>query len=254
MRIYEDIMITDILTVLWKEVRELPFSTGRGFRGGKMGMLIFLFVFGIFMPLQTGPDWVTSPISMLFWAWVPFLLVSSVIADSFAGERERHTLETLLASRLSDRAILFGKLSSGIAYGWVLTFFCMVVGVVALNVVHGKDGFLFYPAANAFGILAITFLVSTLASGLGVLVSLRSATVRQAQQTFSFAFFLVFIPLFALPLLPEEWKMRVFSTLMQAEGNITEIVLTVCGLLFLVDVLLIGASMARFQRSKLILD
>src|SRR5512145_268876 len=146
-------MIGDMLTVLWKEIRELPFMTGGGFRGGKFGMLIFLFVFGIYMPLQTGPKWVTSPVSLLYWVWVPFLLVSSVIADSFAGERERHTLETLLASRLSDRAVLFGKLSAGIAYGWGITTFCMLMGLIALNIVYGRDGLLLYPAANAIGIL-----------------------------------------------------------------------------------------------------
>lgn len=247
-------MITDILTVLWKEIRELPTSMGSGFRGGKFGMLIFLFVFGVFMPLQTGPIWVTSPVSMLYWAWVPFLLVSSVIADSFAGERERHTLETLLASRLSDRAILFGKLSAGIAYGWGLTFVCLLLGLVALNVVHGRDGLLLYPAVNAISILVITFLVSALASGLGVLISLRSATVRQAQQTFSFAFFLVFIPIFAIPILPEEWKVRFFTFFVQAETNVLPLVLTAGGILLVIDALLITVALARFQRAKLILD
>ena len=37
----------------------------------------------------------------VMWMWFSLLLVINVVADSFAGERERHTLETLLASRLS---------------------------------------------------------------------------------------------------------------------------------------------------------
>jgi ABC-2 type transport system permease protein len=247
-------MFTDILTILWKEIRELPFSTGGGFRGGKLGMLIFMAVFGVFLPLQTGPEWVTSPVTLLYWAWVPFLLVSSVIADSFAGERERHTLETLLASRLSDRAILFGKLSAGIAYGWGLTLTCVLIGLITINIVHGRAGLLLYPAPIAIGILALTLLVAALASGLGVLISLRSATVRQAQQTFSFAFLLVFIPMFALPMLPDEWKLRLFTALSQAETNMMPIVLVVGGVLLALDVLLVIAAMVRFQRAKLILD
>ena len=69
-------------------------------------------VFGVFLPLQNGASWVTSPITMVYWAWMPLMLVTGVIADSFAGERERHTLETLLASRLPDRAILLGKVAA----------------------------------------------------------------------------------------------------------------------------------------------
>ncbi|MFZ6030070.1 MAG: ABC transporter permease [Chloroflexota bacterium] len=247
-------MVSDILTVLWKELRELPVAAGGGFRGGKGGMLIFLLVFGVYMPLQSGPGWVTSPLSLLYWAWVPFLLVSSVIADSFAGERERHTLETLLASRLSDKAILFGKLGAGIVYGWGITIACLLLGLVALNLVHGKDGLLLYSPAVGGGILALTFLVAALASGLGVLISLRAATVRQAQQTFSFAFLLVFVPIFALPLLPEAWRVRFSSAVMNVETNLTPLVLVAGCVLLLLDGILIAASLVRFQRSKLILD
>ena len=59
-----------------------------------------------------------------------------MIADSFAGERERHTLETLLASRLSDRAILFGKIAACIAYGWLMAMLCVLVGTITENVSH----------------------------------------------------------------------------------------------------------------------
>lgn len=227
---------------------------GGGLRGGKFGVIVFLCVFGIYMPLQTGPTWVTSPVSLLYWVWVPFLLVSSVIADSFAGERERHTLETLLASRLSDRAILFGKLGAGIAYGWGITLICLVSGLIALNIVYGKDGLLFYPLSNGISILVLTFLISALSSGLGVLVSLRAATVRQAQQTFSFLFLLVLIPIFAIPLLPEEWKFRFFSAMARAETDITPFVFVAGLVLLLIDTLLVAAALARFQRAKLILD
>ena len=244
-------MLNDIATVMWKEIKELPYLRG-GFRGGKFGMLIFVFVFGVYMPLQTGREWVTSPLVLAYWAWVPFLLVSSVIADSFAGERERHTLETLLASRLSDRAILFGKIAAGIAYGWGLTMGCILIGLIAVNIVHGKGELLLFPANIGLGVLSLTFLIAMLASGLGVLISLRSATVRQAQQTFSIAFFLLFIPVFALPMLPPEWQARLVSGLMQADVN--TILLGAVGLLLLLNAALVLAALKRFQRAKLILD
>ena len=244
-------MFTDIFTVLWKEIKELPYFRG-GFRDGKFGLLIFVFVFGIFMPLQTGPEWVSSPVSLLYWAWVPFLLVSSVIADSFAGERERHTLETLLASRLSDRAILLGKIAAGIAYSWGLTLGCILIGLVTINVVYGREKLLFYPANLGLGVVALSFLIAGLASGLGVLVSLRASSVRQAQQTFSIAFFLLFIPLFALPLLPEDLKLRLVTGVIQADVN--TVLMAAIGILAALDIILAGVAMLRFQRAKLILD
>ena len=111
-------MIADILTVARKEWKEYVLA-GTGLKGGRMGLVIMLVVFGVVLPAQNGTDWLTSPALLLAWAWVPLMLVSGVVADSFAGERERHTLETLLASRLPDQAILArqgrggGRLTAG---------------------------------------------------------------------------------------------------------------------------------------------
>jgi len=140
-------MLRDMMTVIWKEYRELLGQKGR-FKGGKTGMLIFLAVFGVVMPLQNGPAWVSSPLVMIYWAWIPILLASGVVADAFAGERERHTLETLLAGRLPDRAILGGKIGAAVLYGWGLTLACVLMGAVALTAVHGHGKILFYPPGN----------------------------------------------------------------------------------------------------------
>lgn len=109
--------MADVLAVASKEWREL--LGPRGFRG-KSGIALILVAFGIILPLQTGRAWITAPSVVIAWSWVPMFLVSTVIADAIAGERERHTLETLLATRLSDNAILFGKIAAAIGYagGW----------------------------------------------------------------------------------------------------------------------------------------
>ena len=167
-------MIADILTVAWKEVQELPYFRKDKSRTNLFSLVIFLGVFGILLPIQTGVDWVRSPVSMFYWAWLPFMMTGTNMVDAFAGERERHTLENLLASRLSDRAILFGKILAGIFYGMAITTLCIAVGLVTVNIAHGQGGLLFYPATIALGILAIMLLLSTLGSGLGVLVSLRA--------------------------------------------------------------------------------
>lgn len=69
-------MIADIITVMWKEIRELSLQRS-GLRGGRVGLLVLIAVFGILLPLQSGREWLTAPTTILLWAWVPFILVNS---------------------------------------------------------------------------------------------------------------------------------------------------------------------------------
>ena len=67
-------MIQDVLTVAGKELREI-LTFGGDTRGrGKYSLLILIGVFGIFFPLQNGREWVTSPMSIMVWGWMPFLI------------------------------------------------------------------------------------------------------------------------------------------------------------------------------------
>ncbi len=243
--------MNDLMTMIWKEAKEL-FAQGPRFRGGWLGMLIFLGVFGIMIPVQTGPEWVTSPFILVMWAWVPYILVQSIVADSFAGERERHTLETLLASRLSDRTILFGKLAWALLYGWGMSLVSILIGLIAVNLVHGEGRLLLFPLPIFLGILAVTFLVAGLSAGLGVLVSLRAPSVRQAQQILSYGVFILIIPVMLLPLLPASVQNWVMNGLNRLDPS--GLAILVIAILLVVDAVLIGLSMARFRRARLILD
>jgi ABC-2 type transport system permease protein len=243
-------MSADVWTVLWKDWKEIM-SQGGG--KNKYVLLVYAGVFGIFLPLQTGIAWLTEPLLLIYWVWIPLFLVSTVIADSFAGERERHTLETLLASRLSDRAILFGKILAAIAYGWGLSMACILLGVVTINLTFGKGVFLFYPTDVMIGIVAVSFLGSSLASCVGVLVSLRAATVRQAQQTLSISMMIVFfLLLFGLQALPDGWREILMSGL--SGMTFLGVVGVISAGLLVLDLILLAAAMARFQRARLILD
>jgi len=245
-------MIADVQTVIWKEFKEL-FAQRTGLRGGVAGLLVLLAVFGIFMPLQTGRAWVESPAVLIYWAWMPLFFVSGVVADSFAGERERHTLETLLASRLSDRAILLGKIGAAVGYGWGLMLASLLLGVVTVNIAHGQGKFLFYPAGTALAIFILGLLAACLAASAGVLISLRAPTARQAQQTLSIAIMLLlFVPIFGIQALPVEWK--AYLVRMMLAADLTRVVLIVMTILLTLDTGLFAAAMARFQRARLILD
>jgi ABC-2 type transport system permease protein len=244
-------MLNDIWTIAQKEWKELIRQRG-GLRGGYIGIFVLMGVLGILMPIQFGPEWVQSVSRMIIWVWLPFLLVSGVIADSFAGERERHTLETLLASRLSDRSILLGKVFAAISYGWGLSMACMLLGLVTVNLVHGKGQILIYSWEIGLATIMLSLLVASLSSSLGILVSLRASTVRQAQQTFSFAFMLLFIPMMLIPVFPQERQGKLVMWMIN--NDFSTLIPALMLILFILDILLIAAAMARFQRAKLILD
>jgi len=245
-------VIKDIVIIMWKEWKEIIIQRGST-RGGIISLLIIVVVLGILPPLQWGPSWVDSPFALLLSLWIPLMLVSNVVSDSFAGERERHTLETLLASRLSDRAILFGKLATAISYGWGIAMATVLLGVVTINLANAGDSFLIYEPRMGFGIIISSLLSAGLSAGVGVLVSLRASSVRQAQQTLGLAIMLIlFIPIFGIQALPSEIQLKIADILLELDSwKVLSLLLII---LFGLDIALIGIAMARFHRNKLILE
>jgi ABC-2 type transport system permease protein len=244
-------MIADILTVAWKELREmLMFGDSRG--RSKLSLLVLVLIFGIVIPLQNGREWVTSPLSALVWAWMPYMWVYSVVADSFAGERERHTLESLLATRLSDQAILFGKLLAALAYGFTLTWAILLVSLVTINVAVGGEGLLFFSPVITIGALVFSILISGLSASIGVLVSLRAGSVRQAQQWMSFGLLILFLPLMLIQFIPRVLLESVSNAVNHADP--LQIGIWTAIALVFVEAVLLAVAMRLFQRSKLILD
>jgi ABC-2 type transport system permease protein len=245
-------MFADILTVTWKELKEFALLRG-SIRATLMNVLLMMFVFGVMLPLQSGRAWVESPLSLVAWAWMPLFLVTGMIADSFAGERERHTLETLLASRLSDRAILLGKVLAGISYSLFMTVLLLVVGLVTINVSSWTGELAIYPMTTLVGFFIFGVLGAALVAGIGVLVSLRAATVRQAAQSLSIGIlFLVWIPILGMSLMPDVLMNRVMPVLTKMDGRLVAV--AVLTMLLLLDVVVLWLAHSRFQRNRLILD
>ncbi len=199
--------MSDFNAVFWKEWKEIVLERSAG-GAGSYRPLVLIGVLGILVPLRMGPERFFSPFQLLIYTFFSAVVVTAVIADSFAGERERHTLETLLATRLSDRAILFGKIAASIAYGWLISLLCVIAGTITMNVSHWQGQVLLYNDAASWLVL---LLGPPLAAGMvatgGVLVSLRAATVRQAQQTLMIGFMILFLgTIFGSSMLPAAWK------------------------------------------------
>jgi ABC-2 type transport system permease protein len=239
-------------TVLWKEWKEIVMERSGG--AGSYRPLIMIAVLGIFLPYRMMPERFFSPFPSLIYAFFCAMVVTAVIADSFAGERERHTLETLLATPLSDRAILLGKIAACVGYGWLMAALCVLTGTITQNVVNRGDHILFYHDSASWLILLLgPPLVAGAVATAGVLVSLHATTVRQAQQTLVVAVLvLVAGSIFASNFLPVAWKDWFFG--IWSVWSPASLVLAAAGVVLALDLMLLLAGMARFQRARLVLD
>ena len=175
--------MSDILTMMWKESKDVFFQGGWRWL---IRPLIVIALIGVYLPLQFGPQWLDlPPLGMLLLLWVPFYVIISFIGDVIAGERERHTLETLLASRMPDRAILLGKVVTTVLYSWGMGVLGLLLGLVLVDLFRTQGNWMFYPLDLFVDAIVLSLLVSLLGASAGVLISLRVATVRQAQQILS---------------------------------------------------------------------
>ena len=245
-------MKDDILTVMWKERKSLFRSRGR--RSQALLSLLSPVFLAIYMPWEAGQNWVEGYLSLMIAAMIPVLLVGIIIPDAFAEERERHTLGTLLASRLSDRAILFGKCAVAVSFGWGLTLIVLLLALVTVSVTHWDGRVLLYSPEVAAADVTVSFLMAALTASAGVLISLRSETVQGAQQTLMAV--LMIPPALLGPIVlvvagtGPEWRPKVLL----ANLGPTLVSLIILAVLVAVNSGLLLAAMARFQRARLILD
>jgi ABC-2 type transport system permease protein len=245
-------MMRDVWTVVWKEWREFRDQLLSLRRGG-LSALILALILGIVAPVQLGPEWVRSKLIIGYWPFLAATMVSSLIADSVAGERERHTLETLLASRLSDSAILIGKIVAAVLYGVGFAVANLAIGLVAVNVAHHEEGLILFGAQRLAVTLVLTLLASLLMAGIGVFISLRASTVKQAQQAFGIAIIVLTMgPLLLFNALSPDTREAVVLRI-AAVGETRLEMYVVAGLVAL-SAVVIGGALARFRRGKLVLD
>jgi len=127
---------------------------------------------------------------------VPIFVSGGIAADSFAGEKERKTLEALLYSPTTDRELFIAKLLSGwlasIAFAWV----GFLIYVFMINAAGWSEiGKIFFP--NAMWLLLAFWLVPAVPGvvlGLMVLISARAQGFQDAYQLGS----LVIVPVIFL--------------------------------------------------------
>jgi ABC-type transport system involved in cytochrome c biogenesis permease component len=119
------------------------------------------------------------------------------ISTSFAGEREKKTMEALLALPLSRRSILVGKLTAGMVLVGVFAIMNLVgmflYNYILENIASGpigdESGVFLAIDLNLVSITAITiamFLSAFIAIGFGISIASLSKDVRTSESMYSF--------------------------------------------------------------------
>jgi ABC-type Na+ efflux pump permease subunit len=128
---------------------------------------------------------------MALYFFAPFFLIiplmaSSVIAsDSFAGEKERKTIEALLATPISDGELFLGKVLVSFIPSMIVTFVSFLAYSVVFDLLSLRtfNGALLLPNLNwillIFGLAPAVALASI---GLTVMISAKVKGFREAQQ------------------------------------------------------------------------
>ncbi len=170
----------------------LPASVGLAAngRGLRVERFIDLLPAGLAEPVMAHPPHERLVILVLGYLVAPLflivpLMVSAVLAaDTFAGEKERRTLETLLHLPIRDRDLYVSKLLAGFipatAVSWIgFGLFCAIANAVCWPVMHR-----FFVPTGLWMIVIVWLAPAVAALGLGIMVrvSIRVNNTQEAQQ------------------------------------------------------------------------
>jgi ABC-type Na+ efflux pump permease subunit len=117
-----------------------------------------------------------------FFLIVPVMVSTVVAANSFAGEKERRTLEGLLYTPLTDAELVVGKIAASflpaVAFAWIcFGIYTAIVDVLGAPIV----GQLFFPTANWWALMFLLVpTVSLLVISVVVMVSTRARGFQEA--------------------------------------------------------------------------
>ena len=165
-----------------------------------------------------------------FFLIIPIMASSVMAASSFVGEKEKHTLETLLYSPLSLGRLFQSKILAGFSVGMMISYssFAAMLLVMELESFF-LTGNLLLPAASWLTImLLIAPAISLIAIAVTVRSSAKAQTIEEAQQR---AVFLIF-PILALLI-----------------GQFTGIILISAGLLWGVGIVLAALAILLVKRA-----
>ena len=141
-------------------------------------------------------DLILNNIMPAFFLMIPIMASSVMAASSFVGEKEKHTLETLLYSPLSLKQLFRPKILAALLVGMMISFISFAAMLLVLETeVLLLTGHPVIPAASWLIVMLLPAPALSLAAiAVTVRSSAKARTVEEAQQR---AVFLIF-PILAL--------------------------------------------------------
>jgi ABC-2 type transport system permease protein len=115
---------------------------------------------------------------------VPLMVSAVLAADTFAGEKERHTMETLLHLPIRDRDLFVAKLLSAYVPALVISWVGFAAFAVTANAVSWPVMHRIFLPTRAWAVMILWVAPAVSAFGLGVMVrvSVRANTAQEANQ------------------------------------------------------------------------
>lgn len=235
----------DTLSVAWKERKMLL-----RYRGGSMRFVLTLLspvLLAFYAAWGSGIRWVELPVPVVPALLVAVLAVIIVVPESFAGERERHTLETLLSTRLTDSSIVYGKMIVALVTAMILVGVVLILGLVTVNFFHYDGELLLYTVPNLAFCLSASLIASIMVTAIGILISLRSETIQEATQTLAGA---ILVPPIMIGMMLLAFREEFVRLVVNMDGALPATI--VVGSLIFITIVLVVAARLRFRRSTLL--
>ena len=166
----------------------------------------------------------------------PLMVPVFIAADSFAGEKERKTIEPLLVSPVSDTELFFGKVLTAFVPSMIISFITFIIAIFLFNwSALQVFGYIIFPDIAYFiMMIAMTPLATIFSISIVVLISAKVVSVRDASQIGG----VVIVPLILL--IVGQMFAVVFI-------NIVTVIIMTAVLAFL-DILLVRFCASRFGR------
>lgn len=174
-----------------------------------------------------------------FFLMIPLMTASVIAADSFVGEKERGTLETLLFAPVAIRSLFIGKVLAAFIPSMLVSLTTLALCSLTVNLAGWPlFGHLFFPQLNWLPLaLLVLPMISLTAILFNVFISARVATFQAAYQLGG----LVILPVLALLVTQMTGVLLLDSTFMLGAGL----------LLALLNLLLLRQVLRRLDRNLL---
>lgn len=187
---------------MMQELSQLPRRMG-----GRTGVLIYAFAMlalGVLLPWHLSFDFLDAMV-LLAYACLPALLVAPVVAESFAGDRERAQIPATSEERQRS---MYAKVAAGALYGWISALVALVLGIATVNLSFTR--WILPPALLAIDLALLSMAVSVSAASVAAAVSVRARSAKHAKRTLRQGFLLLLVLMvYYSRFMPVEWKRRV---------------------------------------------